>query len=281
MRFSREEWAGLAGQAELAEPMRTALQSVGYLILENVIPDAKVAALYAEFERLLNEHRAQAPSNRGQNRYNIAIPAEGVFADPEIVANELVLPVLRDLLGDGLAVDYLAADTPLPGSDYQKAHSDGRPLFAEAPVTLPGYAYVLNIPLVDFRLDNGPLEIWPNGSHAISGVSAADGSRHYPAQQVLMPAGSLLVRDNRMWHRGTPNNSPGMRPNLAVVYTRSWYRFGQANVGMMPPRVSAAAWNSWSPEMQRLFRFADVEGGLNRATVLACVPNELNTASRV
>lgn len=151
-----------------------------------------------------------------------------------VVRSELVLPVLRDLLGDGLAVDYLAADTPLTGSDYQAAHSDDRPLFAEAPVSLPGYAYVLNIPLVDFRLDNGPLEIWPNGSHMISGVSAGEASRHYPAEQVLMPAGSMLLWDTRMWHRGTPNNSPGMRPNLAVVYTRPWYRFGQGAVGAMP-----------------------------------------------
>jgi ectoine hydroxylase-related dioxygenase (phytanoyl-CoA dioxygenase family) len=281
MRFTREQWSELVGQAELTQLMRTALQSVGYVVLEDVLPADKVAALYAEFERLLDGHRAHAESNRGQNRYNIAIPTGGVFTDPEIVANELALPVLRELLGDELAVDYLAADTPLQGSDYQTAHPDGRPLFAEAPVSLPGYAYVLNIPLVDFRLNNGPLEVWPNGSHVISGVSAREGTRLYPGQQVLMPAGSLLLRDTRMWHRGTPNNSPGMRPNLAVVYTRPWYRFGQADVGTMPPRVSAATWNSWSPGMQKLFRFADIEGGLNRATVLAAVPNKLNAPAQV
>jgi ectoine hydroxylase-related dioxygenase (phytanoyl-CoA dioxygenase family) len=281
MRFTREQWSGPAGQADLAEQMRTALQSVGYVILEEVLPAGKVAALYAEFERLLDAHRAQAESNRGRNRYNIAIPAGGLFTDPEIVANELVLPVLQDLLGDELAVDYLAADTPLQGSDYQAAHADGRPLFAEAPVALPGYAYVLNIPLVDFRLDNGPLEVWPNGSHVISGVSAGEGTRHYPAQQVLMPAGSILLRDARMWHRGTPNNSPGMRPNLAVVYTRSWYRFGQAEVGTMPPRVSAQTWDAWPPAMQKLFRFADIEGGRNRAAVLDSVPNALSAPAPV
>ena len=115
----------------------------------------------------------------------------------------------------------------------------------------------------------------------MSGVSAWEGTRHYPAQQVLMPAGSMLVRDARMWHRGTPNNSPGMRPNLAVVYTRPWYRFGQAEVGTMPPRVSARTWDSWSPEMRRLFRFADIEGGLNRSTVLDSVPNGLNAPAQV
>lgn len=276
MRFRRSQWTELVGTGELTEQMRTALKSVGYVVLEQMLPTAKIAALYAEFERLLDEHRAMAASNRGRNRYNIAIPACGVFTDPEIVCNEIIMPVLRELLGEDLAVDYLAADTPLQGSDYQPAHSDGRPLFAEAAVALPGYAYVLNVPLVDFRLDNGPLEIWPNGSHMLTGVRAADGTRHYPAEQVLMPAGSMLVRDTRMWHRGTPNNSGGMRPNLAVVYTRPWYRFGQAEVGTMPPRVSADTWCSWSPQMQKLFRFAEIEGGLNRAAVLSAVPNALN-----
>jgi ectoine hydroxylase-related dioxygenase (phytanoyl-CoA dioxygenase family) len=281
MRFGRSQWTELAGTGKLTGQMRTALKSVGYVVLEQMLPTAKIAALYAEFERLLDEHRAMAASNRGRNRYNMTIPACGVFTDPEIVCNEIILPVLRELLGEDLAVDYLAADTPLQDSDYQPAHSDGRPLFAEAPVALPGYAYVLNIPLVDFRLDNGPLEIWPNGSHMLTGVRAADGTRCYPAEQVLMPAGSMLLRDTRMWHRGTPNNSGGMRPNLAVVYTRPWYRFGQAEVGTMPPKVSAETWRSWSSEMQGLFRFAEIEGGLNRAAVLSGVPNALNAPAEL
>lgn len=278
MRFSRDQWSEQADRAKLTEQMVTALRGTGYVILEDVLPAGQVAALYAEFERLLDEYRAKSPTNRGKNRYNIAIPACGIFTDPEIVASPLVLPALKALLGDDLAVDYLAADTPLRGSDYQPAHSDGRPLFREVPASLPGYGYVLNIPLVDFRLDNGPLEVWPNGSHMISGVSAAEGTREYPAKQVLMPAGSMLVRDLRMWHRGTPNNSAGMRPNLAVVYTRRWYRFGQAEVGTMPPRVSAETWASWSPEIRQLFRFAEVEGGANRTDLMAAVPNALNTA---
>jgi hypothetical protein len=31
-----------------------------------------------------------------------------------------------------------------------------------------------------------------------------------------------MVRDGRMWHRGTPNRSNAPRPNLALVYNRPW-----------------------------------------------------------
>ena len=39
-----------------------------------------------------------------------------------------------------------------------------------------------------------------------------------------MPAGSVLVRDIRTWHRGTPNRSETARPNLAMIYSRPWLK---------------------------------------------------------
>ena len=48
MRFTRKQWSELAGQAELTRLMRTALQGAGYVILAEVLPADKVAALYAE-----------------------------------------------------------------------------------------------------------------------------------------------------------------------------------------------------------------------------------------
>lgn len=43
-------------------------------------------------------------------------------------------------------------------------------------------------------------------------------------QALITPAGSVLVRDARMWHRGTPNRSTEKRSMLAMVFSRSWYR---------------------------------------------------------
>jgi hypothetical protein len=34
-----------------------------------------------------------------------------------------------------------------------------------------------------------------------------------------VPAGTLIIRDLWMWHRGTPNRSKQMRPNFAQIYT--------------------------------------------------------------
>jgi len=127
----------------------------------------------------------------------------------------------------------------------------------------------MNICLVDFTEDNGPFEIYPNGSHLFDGSEARAGSRLRTPERVLAPAGSLIIRDARMWHRGTPNRTPDMRPMYACAFTRSWYRFGEAVVGAPPPVVSEELYGSWSDELQKLFRFAAVENNPTRRSSLA------------
>ncbi|WP_090824492.1 hypothetical protein [Paenibacillus sp. yr247] len=39
-------------------------------------------------------------------------------------------------------------------------------------------------------------------------------------------SGSIVIRDIRMWHRGTPNRSNYRRTNIALIYNRDWYGSG-------------------------------------------------------
>jgi hypothetical protein len=68
-----------------------------------------------------------------------------------------------------------------------------------------------------------------------------------------MEAGDVVIRDLRMWHRGTPNRSDRSRPNVALVYTRPWYRFEQK-----PPAIPRGRWESLSDHERALFRHAVV-----------------------
>jgi hypothetical protein len=44
------------------------------------------------------------------------------------------------------------------------------------------------------------------------------------SDRVLPPAGSRLIRDSRMWHRGTPNRSNAPQRNMTLIYSRYWLR---------------------------------------------------------
>jgi ectoine hydroxylase-related dioxygenase (phytanoyl-CoA dioxygenase family) len=242
------------------------------------------------FERYV----AEIGDNRGKQRQGgVPLPIEGTFAAPDVIGNPMVIDLFERLLGPDLVCSYFASDTPMPGSEYQPVHRDGKDLFPGVPVTVPPYMYELNIPLVDFREDNGPTEVWPrthlladfplleqkrdelrvgNGQLTVttetgrpvsilasefrnSGVQ--DFASGLPGQPVLMPAGSFLLRDPRMWHRGTPNRSSEPRPMLSLAYGRSWYRFNAVT-------LQREVYDAWPERVRELFRLACIDGALSR-----------------
>lgn len=231
----------------LAEQVRV----TGYCILEGLLPPERVAAMRERFEVMLAEKAAAEPTNRGPSRYQMYVPWEPPFADPLLYENEAVLAVMEAVMGPDLALNYFASDTPLPGSDYQRVHSDTRLLFPETTLSLPAYGMVLNVPLVDCTEENGSLEFWP-ATHLMPGPSDLEAlAPTLPGLRGNLKAGSALLRDLRMWHRGTPNRSRASRPHLALVYTRPWYRFEQ-----QVPILSQAAYDRLSERARRLLRFS-------------------------
>lgn len=252
-----------------AEAVRD-LEVLGFVILEGVLAD-KVDTLRSAFSTLLEDNHKRLGDNRGKQRQGgVPIPIEEPFTDPDVLANPLAISVFQDLLQEDLVCSYFASDTGLPGSQYQPAHRDGKYLFPGLRATIPPFMYEVNIPLVDFREDNGPTDIWPM-SHRIADVNLAAPDaleRGYLAatetemqkyvsglnpQPVLMPAGSLLLRDPRMWHRGTPNRSTEPRTMLSLAYHYPWFRFNSVS-------LRREVYDAWPEDMQRLFRLATIDG---------------------
>jgi ectoine hydroxylase-related dioxygenase (phytanoyl-CoA dioxygenase family) len=225
----------------------------GYTVLEPALPAEQIAAMRLRFDELLEAKQRAEPFNRGANRFQMYLPWEPPFAEPLFYENEDVLAVVEAVLGPDPALVYFASDTPLPGSDFQRVHSDTQLLFPEAAFSVPAYGLVLNVPLVDCSEENGSLEFWP-GTHLVPRRTELDALWPVlPSRRANLKAGSMLLRDLRMWHRGTPNGSDASRPHLALVYVRPWYRFEQ-----QVPALSQGAFEGLSPRAQRLLRHARV-----------------------
>ena len=102
------------------------------------------------------------------------------------------------------------------------------------------FALVTNVPLIEMTPANGSTEIWL-GTHKFD-VSAQDGAHGDRAsgrikkklldernvicapQQPIIPKGSLVVRDLRLWHAGMPNYTDQVRIMLALIHFAPWYR---------------------------------------------------------
>jgi Phytanoyl-CoA dioxygenase (PhyH) len=247
--------AKAAAGAELTDEqvqfMADQIRLNGYTIVEDALPLGLIDRLRDRFDVLLEERRRADPPNRGANRYQMYLPFEPPFADPLVYEHPAVMRILERLMGPDLICTYLASDTPLPGSDYQQVHSDTRLLFPETTLSLPCYGLVANIPLVDFSEENGSMEIWPGGTHLMPGrMDLKVHAPQMPSIRLSIRAGSILMRDLRMWHRGTPNRSNRSRPNLALVYTRPWYRFEQR-----PILIPRSAYDALPERTQAMFRF--------------------------
>lgn len=234
----------------------------GFVVFEKVISGELIRKIRNSFDPLFDEYVSKKGFNTGTNRAQMHLPFMEPFIHENIFAHPIVLPIVEEILGKGFRCTYFASDTPMPGSDYQSVHCDGMPLFPEVSVSLPSYALVLNIPLVDVFEENGPLEIWPGGTHLNPEWAVHDtldgstnphldivrAAEHMTSEKIYMSAGSLVIRDLRVWHRGTPNRSHDRRTNIALIYCRSWWG-GDGSI-----HIPKETYDTLSLEVQSMFR---------------------------
>jgi ectoine hydroxylase-related dioxygenase (phytanoyl-CoA dioxygenase family) len=229
--------------------VETRLRVHGVAILADALPRALVADLAQALAPIIRSARA-ADAGFRQQRLLLSLPDAAAVAIPAVLARPAVLAPLRALLGAGLRLGGLGIDVNLPGSAHQPSHMDCPYLFPEHDLTLPPFSYVLNIPLVDVDEENGPLELWP-GTHLNQRDVDQDALiGQLPSLRPRLSAGSLLLRDIRLWHRGTPNRSRLPRPQIGIAYCRPWYCRSEV-------RVPDACYRALAPADQALVGRAD------------------------
>lgn len=243
----------------------TAVEQVktnGFVVFEKVIDSTLIQEIRNSFDPLFDEYVAKKGYNTGTNRAQMHLPFVQPFIHEDIFAHPIVMSIVEGVLGDAFRCTYFASDTPMPGSDYQAVHCDAMPLFPEVSVSIPSYALVLNIPLVDVTEENGPLEIWPGGTHMNPEWAVHDtldgsvnphldivrAAEYMTSEKVYMSAGSMVIRDLRVWHRGTPNRSQDRRTNLAFIYGRRWWGGGGSI------HIPQETYDGLSPQAKALFR---------------------------
>ena len=240
------------------------LRETGYVVLEKVLASDWVDSMRPVFDgELLKLAAGKAPQSHGGG----SPPMEPPFLDPLIIENPLAMQVLERVFGK-LFFSYLpyGCNTAWPGSPVQWIHRDSKHLFPEMPVALPPATLVVNIPLVDFTLQNGCTEVWP-GSHLVVDTDreiiedpytrwSEEKAARFPSVRTEMPAGSVVVRDMRMLHRGMPNRTDDIRTMIAVVYFRSFHRMPEE----IPTAHLNAVWEGMSDRAREVFRFSRSEG---------------------
>lgn len=217
MHAFQERLAALGATACLALREARVLDEQGYIILEGIVPQARLDDLRHTFERALNDGHAQTPSAKGQTgtRSSAGLLNESEFRrvglEPRLLAAAFHVLKRRFLLTD------IHARDPLPGFGQQGLHAD----WHSTPIN-KSFAVVTALCLFDdFTRDNGATRVVP-GTHRFTGrcgKSIADPQYVHPKQVVVQAkAGSMMIFNGHLWHSGTRNRSQCSRRTLQISF---------------------------------------------------------------
>jgi ectoine hydroxylase-related dioxygenase (phytanoyl-CoA dioxygenase family) len=189
-----------------------ALHEHGFVVVPALLSDAEVDSLNFEFERLVAEDPESIRHERGTRR------AKG-DNDNDVFAvcwrHRVVLDAALHTLGSTFEVGRVDLRDPSPGHGEQRHHPD------HGPTPVPGITATWYLDA--FTIDNGATRVLP-GTH-VSGVPWASEipipgtEAPIPGEAIAVgPAGSLLLRDARLFHAGGRNATSGARRSAFVFY---------------------------------------------------------------
>jgi len=225
---------------ESLEIALAAIEADGFVVLEDVVDLSHVELIrdrmLQDVQLLINRPDAPFNWNRGNVQQDPPPFPPYIFAD--VMSNEFAIQIAREILGSGLYNAFYSGNTAMPSDQRQPVHADTGQLWPNLKHPTPPYSLVVNLPMVDMGPENGSTEIWP-GTHVDPSVVMTDGEikvapevlearrQVSPPIQPRVKAGSILIRDIRLWHAGMPNHTQNPRPMVAMIYTVGWLPSGK------------------------------------------------------
>jgi ectoine hydroxylase-related dioxygenase (phytanoyl-CoA dioxygenase family) len=248
-----------AGQADATQIAKwvEAFHRDGYLLLHNILPPDLVVQLKDDLDHALTQPDQKNEMLELRMRMFEISPANLRLFDWEPIvsfAESLISP-------DCHVIHNNSFRTP-PGGGISTWHQDDPPhllvTHGEPPtnIRLPVLLFTANYYLTDVtETEYGPTEVIP-GSHLFGAAPPGDMQGTQWQERVvpcLGKAGSVVMFNNQVWHRGAPNRSERTRYMTQVSYARrlvghKYYPFMNY---AMPEHIYADA----NPRLKRLLGF--------------------------
>lgn len=264
-------------QPEDTRAIVEAFQRDGFVAVAQILDSEQIEVLANGCQEVIDEVLAldtERSGNRGSHRYS--------FGGSSLTRSQLHRPAWQMLLQIERVTDLVAqifasddyilraasGDFCLPGAvEYQRLHSDVRDWSSatESPFSayfdprgqitirdLPCPYVCVNFLPQDVTQLNGPTRQIPGTQNSRAMIP---GLREEPEWMRLntvcpLPAGSIMIRDTRAWHGGTPNVSDAVRAIPNLEFYAPWFR------EPLVPGISYHDHKKLSATAQRLTRFS-------------------------
>ena len=213
-----------------------ALHNDGFAILHGAIDPAHIVVLR---ERMLQDVAKilaldDVPYQFNDGHLQQEPPPFPPYLFRDVLVNDFVVEITRAVLGEGVKNSFYSGNTCLPNTTQQPLHVDSGQLWPSLSEATPPYGVVVNVPVVDATPENGSTEFWPGTHLDTTRAIGDDDIKLLPETearlraelnplQPSLPAGSVLIRDMRLWHRGMPNRTDTPRPMIAMIHWARWW----------------------------------------------------------
>jgi len=203
----------------------------GFVILERVLDDAT----RAELVEALAPYEADRPMGRNdfegeRSRRVYSLAGKGA-PFTTLATHPAVLALIDALLLPNALLSTMQSIRLHPGEPAQPWHTDDA--FYAYPRPRTAVLAVSVIWAIEaFTDDNGATEVIP-GSHRW-GMEHPDAQTFTP-RRAVMPAGSAIVFDGGLWHRGGANRGGGTRLAISPQYCQPYLRTQESQLLIAPP----------------------------------------------
>ena len=220
----------------MVESELDAFRRDGFVILERVLGHAELRDLVAA----LGPHEADRPMGRtpfeGQHSQRVYSLAGKGPSFVRLVEHPRVTALLDRILAPNYLLSTMQSIRLHPGELAQPWHTDDAFYVSPRPRE-QALAVSVIWAIEDFTRENGATEVL-RGSHRW-GMEHPDDHALAP-DAAVMPAGSAIVFDAALWHRGGGNTSTTTRLAISPQYCQPWLRPQESQLLIVPPDAARA-----------------------------------------
>lgn len=230
---------------ELQERL-TRFRDDGFVILPALLSPGECA----ELVDALAPYEAKRPPGRNdfEGRFSKRVYSLAAKGDCflRLAAHPAIVPLLDALLLPHWLLSTMQSIRLLPGETEQPWHADD----TFYPVPRPHETLAVSViwAIEAFTAENGGTQIMPRSHHWGGDHPDDHGGAEITAE---MPAGSAIVFDAALWHRGGANRTSATRLAISPQYCQPWLRPQESQLLIAPPDVA----RGFSPLVQSMLGY--------------------------
>jgi len=225
----------------------------GFTVIENLLDHATVGLIKSELDPYFQGDKMGRNNFEGEHSeraYALLAKAPSIAT---IIEHPAILALVDQLLPKNYLLSAALAINVHPGETPQPFHLDDGGGGLPWPKPRPRFGVSTIWAFDDFTESNGATEVVP-GSHL---WNAEREPREDEVVKVAMPAGSVVIFDGRLLHRGGANQSDNNRLGVTPQYCAPGLRQIESMLLAVPPHLAA----SYSNRIQSLLGYSIIEPG--------------------